>query len=297
MKKVLLLGSSSFTGNYIWEQLGSEYQIAKVNRSGEDAVLKFDALEDDTQSLREVLTDIDVVINCISNGDVDSCESNPELSEKLNYQFVEDLVGLQDSHNFHLIHFSSNAIYDGENAPYSESSVANAVNRYGEIKIKADQYIEQHSPKYTILRPITMYGVRLGDQRHNPFSFFYQQLNEHKDIKAVDDVYTNMLYIEDLIKCVRNVINKSIYGSFNISGDDNVNRYEFVSLIKEFIPHSRSNVEKVTSDQFKTVAQRPRNTCFDNTAMKEVIGVFPEDIRTTIQKLVRYLQNETKRAS
>lgn len=286
MKKVLVLGSSSFTGHYICERMSAEFNIIKSNRSGVDADIQFDAINDDIAVLDASLTGVDVVINCISNGDVDSCELDPEFSKSINYDFVTKLCELQKKHSFHLIHFSSNAVYNGEEAPYSENSPANAINRYGEIKLRADKYIEEQLGNYTILRPITMYGVRLGEQRHNPFSFFYEQLVQNKDIVAVDDVYTNMLHVEDLTKCVRSVINRQIYGTYNISGDDVVNRFEFVSMIKTLVPDSRSTIKRVTSDQFKTAAKRPRDTSFDNGAMKEVLGVYPEKLSTSLQNLV-----------
>lgn len=269
-----------------------DFKILKTNRSGVDADLRFDALADDAGILEPLLNGIDAVINCISNGDVDSCEKDPEHSRRINFDFVEDLCALQKKHGFQLVHFSSNAIYDGENAPYSETSPAHAVNRYGEIKIEADKYIEDNLDNYTILRPITMYGVRLGKQRHNPYSFFYQQLIDNKDIVAVDDVYVNMLHVEDLVRCVKTVIDRQINGTFNISGDEVVNRYEFVSMIKALIPGSQSKIKRVTSDQFETAAERPRDTSFDNSAMKNVLGITPGNLKETLQSLVEHSQSE-----
>ena len=292
MKKVLVLGSSSFTGHYICERLASQFELVKCTRSGDDADFRFDAIKDDFLLLEEYISvsKFDCVVNCFSNGNVDSCEENPDESKAINYQFVKNLVDIQKKYNFHLVHFSTNAVYSGENAPYSENSPANAVNKYGEIKLLADKYIEDNLSDFTILRPITMYGIKLDNQRHNPFSYFYDQIVQNKTINAVDDVYTNMLHVEDLIKCVKVVIEKDIYGKFNISGDDVVNRYEFVSLIKEFVPSSESKINQVTSDQFKTIAKRPRDTSFNNAAMKSVLGVNPKDIREVLKNLVHERQ-------
>ncbi len=288
MKKILVLGSNSFTGHYICRYLGDEFKIIKSNRRGIDAELQFDVDTDNIARLEGVAAGADIIINCISNGDLDSCESDPLYCKRVNYDLVEKLCLLQQAHDFHLIHFSSNAVYDGENALYAEDSQANAINQYGEIKIKADQFIEQNIEKYTILRPITMYGLKLKQQRHNPFSFFYQQLLENKDIVAVDDVFVNMLHVTDLIRCIKSVITHQNYGSYNISGDDVVNRYEFVSMIKALIPDSRSCIKPVTSDKFKTLAKRPKNTSFDNSIMKNHLGVCPEKLGTTLQRLVSY---------
>lgn len=297
MKKVLLLGSSSFTAFHISELLSRSYAITCCNRSGDNADFVFDAESDDISVLNEHLENVDFVINCVSNGDVDSCESNPDQCKAINFDFVRQLVKLQDNHSFHLIHFSTNAIYDGENAPYSEASKVNPINRYGTIKAQADQFIEDNSSRYTILRPITMYGIKLPGQRHNPFSFFYQQLLENKDIVAVDDVFVNMLNVQDLVKCVDQVMSQEIVGTFNISGDDSVNRYEFVSLIKSFLPESHSQIKKVSSDQFKTVAARPRDTAFDNSKMKDQLRVIPRALKIDLQDLVSLTRENEKRAA
>ncbi len=293
MKKILVLGGSSFTGGYICRHFRDEYEVITSSRNGKGADCKFDAVVDDITTLDSTISDLDVIINCISNGDLDSCEKDPELCKRINYDLVEALCHLQKKYHFHLIHFSSNAVYDGENAPYSESSHVNAINEYGRIKDKADQYIRKNLSEYTILRPITMYGTKLKEHRHNPFSFFYQQLSENKTITAVNDVYVNMLYVEDLVECVKSAINNQIYGIFNISGDDVVNRCEFVSIIKSLMPESTSMIRCVGSDQFKTEANRPKDTSFNNTAMKKVLNVYPESINVVLQRLVNnpHLQN------
>lgn len=285
--KIVILGSSSFTGNCIYEQLGHQYDITRINRSGIDADGTFDAAKDSIDSIASVVKNATVVINCISNGDVDNCEENPDVSRSINYDFVKELCILQSVLGFQMIHFSTNAIYDGEKPLYSEESIANPINKYGEIKYLADQFVESNSENYTILRPITMFGIKADNQRHNPFSFFYTQLSEHKDIVAVDDVYVNMLHIQDLVQCVKVAIDKSVQGTFNISGDDIVNRYEFVSMIKKQIPNSRSKVSKVSSDGFVTAAARPRNTSFDNSVMKSSLGVHPESLEAVLNKLVK----------
>lgn len=292
MKKILVLGSNSFTGHHLCERLSDEYHILKTTRTGISADLKFDAVNDNIEVLAQFLKreNPDVVINCISNGNVDSCEENPELSKQINFEFVKELCILQQKHNFHLLHFSSNAIYDGDNYPYAESDAAMPINVYGEIKYLADKFIEQNLSKYTILRPITMFGLRLQEQRHNPFSFFYMQLLENKDIVAVNDVYVNMLNIEDLVKCTDSAIRKEVFGTFNISGDDIVNRYEFVSLIKKFLPNSTSNIKSVSSENFKTLAKRPKNTSFSNDLMKSNLNVYPASLEQTIQTLVSSLE-------
>jgi len=285
-KNILLLGSTSFTGSHLLHHLADQYTFRNVGRQEDRVDVVFDIFSDDVEMLKDHLAWADVVINCFSNGDVDSCEENPAPSKKLNLEFPKALCDQQRSNNFDLIHFSSNAVYDGEHPLYSEDHEHLPVNIYGQLKSEADKYLLENSDRCTVLRPITMFGQLLGEQRHNPFSFFFERLINNDDIQAVNDVFVNMLHVDVLIGCVKNVIEKEIYGEFNISGDDVVNRYELVSMVKQYIPESRSVVKETDSSNFVTAARRPANTSFDNHKMKSILGVYPEPLSKTIERLV-----------
>ncbi len=286
-KNILLLGNSSFTGSHILHNLYDHYSFTRVGRDADLCDVSFDVSTDDISSIDGLLSDADVVINCFSNGDVDSCEVNPNSSRRINLEFPKEICNAQKKHDFHLIHFSSNAVYDGDNPLYSETSDQLPVNVYGKQKSELDQYLNSNSPKYTLFRPITMFGQQLAAKRQNPFPFFLDRLLENKDIVAVDDVYVNMLHVDDLVHCIAKSIDDSIYGDFNISGDDIVNRYEFVSMIKNSLPDCSSTIKKVSSSEFKTAARRPMNTSFDNSKMKSILAVHPQNLSATIGRLVK----------
>lgn len=286
MKKVLLLGGNSFTGSHIVDKLESKYDILSISRNGD--LNTFDLTLDSINKVENIIIDneIEVVINCISDGNVDSCEVNKDFAKLINLDFVQDLVDIQNKLKFKLIHLSTNAVYDGLKSPYNEISEHSPINYYGKIKSEADSYVISKSKNYCILRPITMYGKKLKSQRDNPFSFFYNQLKNNAKIIAVNDIYVNMLFIDDLISCIDNVISNDVRGVFNISGSDIVNRVEFIKIIKNNLDDSSSYIESVPSSYFNSLAPRPLNTSFDNTKMINELGVVPTHISDAISKLL-----------
>ena len=285
-KRILLLGSTSFTGSHTLNSLKDRYSFRTVGRQADSVDRQFDVYNDDISALSAELDWADVVVNCFSNGDVDSCEVNPQPSAQLNLDFPIALCDFQKKSDFHLVHFSSNAVYDGDNPLYSETSGHHPINTYGRLKSEADNYLKDNSAKLTLLRPITMYGQLLGEQRHNPFSFFFDRLQNNQDIVAVNDVLVNMLHVDVLTQCIEKVIDDSIYEEFNISGDDIVSRFGFVSEIKRHIPSSSSIVTETDSSGFKTAARRPLDTSFDNQKMKSLLGVHPISLSNSIEALV-----------
>ena len=296
LKNVLVLGSTSFTASHILYNLHDGYSFKRVGRDSDLVDVVFDVEKNKIESLENEFDWADVVINCLSNGDVDSCEKNPEKSTVLNLEFPIELCKQAKIFDFHLIHFSSNAVYDGDQPVYTELSEHQPVNIYGRLKSEADLYLKKELDKCTVLRPITMYGQLLGKQRHNPFSYFFDQLLDNKNIVAVNDVYVNMLHVDILVQCVAKVIDENIYDEFNISGDDIVNRFEFVSEIKRYLPTSTSSIEQTDSSKFITAARRPLDTSFDNSKMKSILGVYPKKLSPTIEILVQeaLLQSQSK---
>ena len=292
--KVVLLGPTSFTGSHLLNQLRGDYEFQTVGRNANHSDIALDVTQNSVTDIASELSQATYVINCFSDGDVDSCEQNSELSRTLNLTVPSALCDLQKKHDFHLVHLSSNAVYDGESPLYSETSEHKPVNKYGELKSEADRYLLKHSPKCTILRPITMYGELLGDQRDNPFSFFFGKLRQNEDITAVNDIFVNMLHIDQLIFCLDVVLRDGIQGEFNIAGKDIVNRADFVNAIKSCLPDCTSNVHETDSSGFSTPARRPRDTSFDTSSMQQVLGATPAPLIPTIEQLVeRAIQQHT----
>ena len=282
MKKVLILGADSFTGSHCKENL-TLFETKTTSRQEETGDFFFDCLNDDISTILKN-KNYDALINCISMGDVDQCEENKSLAKKINYEFVKDLVKKVPKCT-KLIHLSSNAVFDGNKSPYTEMDEKWPINYYGKLKNDADNYIVRHSSNFCILRPITMFGYRLKHQRHNPFSFFFEKLSKNDEIVAVNDVYVNMLNVDYLIQSIEVVISKNLTGEFNISGNDNVNRYEFVNLLKKLMS-SESQIISKSSDEFTSFAKRPKDTSFDNTKMKKELGIYPNSLEIDLRKLI-----------
>ena len=184
------------------------------------------------------------------------------------------------------VHFSTNAVYDGDNAPYRETSECNPINYYGVIKLKADNFlISEEDDRVIVARPITMYGKKQENGRANPASMIVDSLVENKKLNLVNDVLVNILYIGDLVKVVDKLIRKNFSGLINISGDVVYSRYDLGLEYASLLNKDAALINEVSSAEFKTVAKRPLNTSFDNSLMKE-IGVNPSSLKDNISELL-----------
>lgn len=297
--KIVILGFNSFVGSAISSHFDSmaSVELVHVGRKESDShkVVKFEVVNEaellDTHVEKLIaslnLDSDSIVINCISMGDVDRCEMDKENCKVQNNLFVESLYNHLKGHNFKkLIHFSTNAVYDGENAPYGENAQCRPVNFYGLVKLRADEFLlRQQDPRVMVVRPITMYGRVPNGGRDNPASMIIKKLQDGQSLKLVNDVLVNILYIGDLARAIEKLITVDFTGLINISANKVYSRYDLGLEIAELIGAKKDLIESVTSTEFETVADRPLDTSFDNTLMRE-IGIHTRTLEQTIYSLL-----------
>lgn len=296
--KIIILGFNSFVGSAISSYFNSINGIELVyvgrKKSHLHKVVKFEVSNNIdllNQNVKDLVTSLDldnsILINCISMGDVDKCEVDRDGCKVQNYQFVEVLhKHIRKTKFKKFIHFSTNAVYDGNNAPYKESSDCSPVNFYGLMKLKADDFLlNQKDPRLMIIRPITMYGRVPNGGRPNPVSMIIEKLKDGKNLMLVSDVLVNILYIEDLVAAIDKLIELDFEGLINISGNDVYSRYELGVEIAKLMGIKKNLIKSVTSTEFKTIASRPLNTSFDNSLMKDM-GIQIHTLEQTIGGLL-----------
>ena len=57
-----------------------------------------------------------------------------------------------------MLYISTNAVFDGESAPYGEPNRVNPVNAYGRIKLACERLVQDTFERAVVIRPILMYG-------------------------------------------------------------------------------------------------------------------------------------------
>jgi dTDP-4-dehydrorhamnose reductase len=294
MKKIVILGASSNVGYQFSKDYSSIYELTLVSRSkidDFDGDLHVLSLEMDSISALLDIVEPDYVVNCIAMGNVDECEISKVTAFDVNVHFVRSLVDVCNKlPACTLIHFSSNAIYSGKNPRYSETSLANPINYYGICKNQADIHVREKSNNYAILRPISIYGQRASFQRNNPINWLLDELIADKPLTLVDDVYTNMLFVEDVSNALHQVINNGSKGDFNLSSNARYSLYEIGIIAADMLGKNKSTIKRIDSKFFELngMADRPKDTCFDNSKARLDLGVSFTEIGDGLSKLLDY---------
>jgi dTDP-4-dehydrorhamnose reductase len=98
----------------------------------------------------------DAVIHTAAASQPNYCQLNPDISYQINVTATVNIAQLCAENQIPLIFTSTDLVFDGKNAPYTETSLVNPVNIYGEQKLLAEQKILDIYPQIAIARPSCM---------------------------------------------------------------------------------------------------------------------------------------------
>ena len=87
----------------------------------------------------------DVVFNTAAMTNVDLCEEQRDFCDALNVHAVNYLANSCLNIDAHLIHISTDFIFDGKDGPYSEEDIPNPISYYGESKLKSEKLLYNHN--------------------------------------------------------------------------------------------------------------------------------------------------------
>ena len=227
------------------------------------------------------------MINTGAMTNVDGCEDDKELCDKINVTAVNYLSEAANF-NSHLIHISTDFIFDGENGPYHENDQPNPLSYYGLSKWKSEQVLQQ-SCKWAILRTILLYGTAENLERNNIVLWARKALKDSQELNIIDDQFRSPTLAEDLAQACYLVIEKEAIGVYNASGKDIMSIYEMVERMADFYKCDKSQINRISSTILNQKAKRPTKTGFILDKSIKELGYKPHSFEEGLTLLEKQL--------
>ncbi|MBK8290501.1 MAG: SDR family oxidoreductase [Flammeovirgaceae bacterium] len=295
--KILVTGANGLLGYKLIQLLSTKSDISliatarkKVNDLPQGVqFFKLDIANHD-QTL-EVLTTTkpDVVISAAAMTQVDQCETEREICWMTNVVGIENLVEGCEKIKCHLVHVSTDFIFDGSHGPLDESAVPNPVNFYGESKLAGEQVIQKSKLNWAILRTVLVYGVTPDLSRSNIVLWVKKSLEEGKTINVVNDQWRTPTLAEDLAMGCYLAASKKATGIYHISGEEMLTPFDIAMQTAEHFKLDKSLIKPANSSTFKQPAARPPKTGFIINKVKKELGYQPHSFKDGLTLLASQL--------
>lgn len=293
MIKVVITGSNGLLGQSLLNLLLIEkdkYQVFGIsknkNRSGREDFTYISLDITDELKLKNKLKELkpNFIINTAAMTQVDDCENNKEACDLLNVSVVKWLAEISDEIKAHLIHISTDFIFDGIKGNYKETDSANPLSYYGLSKLKSEEILINSKIDFTILRTILVYGKVFDMSRSNIVLWVKEMLENKKPITIVNDQYRTPTYVEDLALACKISMDKKAIGIFNISSNTLLSVYEIAQQIAEIFNLDKTLITPISTSTLNQTAPRPAKTGFDLSKTNAELCFYPKSFKYDLLK-------------
>jgi len=271
MKTILVTGSNGLLGQKIIYTLRNRSDVRCIatskgsNRMFAKDGYVFEPLDiTDHDQVEKIFSRFkpDAVINTAAMTNVDACEIKKEECISINVDAVAALIRCCEKHHTHLIHLSTDFVFDGEHGPYVEEDVANPLSFYAQSKYDAELLLQKSKIIWTIIRTIIIYGVVDDNSRSNVVLWTKNSLEKKQTINAINDQYRSPTLAEDLANaCVKAAI-KGTTGIYHVSGRETMCILDMVKIVADYFKLDAYLIHPVSSAELKQPAKRPPVTGF-----------------------------------
>ena len=232
----------------------------------------------------------EVVINTAAMTNVDACESEKEACDALNIHAVEYLVEACNRNQTHLVHVSTDFIFDGTHGPLSEEEKPNPLSYYGWSKMRAEEIVQSSAKSWAIARTVLVYGIVSDMSRSNIVLWAKGALESGKSINVVADQFRTPTLAEDLAQGCALIAAQKASGIFNISGKNFMSVYDLVVQVADFWNLDKSLLHLSSSEGIKQPAKRPPITGFRLDKAMSVLGYNPKSFQEGLKLLDEQLK-------
>jgi dTDP-4-dehydrorhamnose reductase len=242
---------------------------------------------------REAIKDIvlnfypDFIINAAAFTNVDLCETERENAWKINVKGVEYLAEASRVIDCHLVHISSDYVFDGTKGPYDERAKPNPLGYYGRTKLASENVLKISGAYYTVLRTNVLYGI--ADNRPDFVRWVLASMKKGTPIRIVTDQINNPTYIDDLVQAADKVLEYKKLGIYNIGGREFISRYEFTLRIADYFKLDKSLIIPITTDELKQPAKRPLHSGLITIKAESELEFKPHSINETLEIMKKEL--------
>lgn len=289
MKRLLVTGASGFLGWNLCQFSQADWSVYGTYCSHEvkirgASLFKCDLT--DCDALQALFNEVapDAVIHTAAASKPNFCQANPDESFAINVTASVNIARLCGDRKIPLAFTSTDLVFDGQNAPYTEDDPICPINVYGEQKVIAEQQMLEVNPAISLCRMPTMFGLP------SPVSPTFLQsvvknLKEGKEINLFVDEFRTPVSARAASQGLVLAIEKRVHGVLNLGGKERISRYEFGLLVADILQLSTENIKPGKQSDIEMTAPRAPDVSMDSSKAF-ALGYQPLPLRKELSQVV-----------
>ena len=226
----------------------------------------------------------EVVFNPAAATDVDGCERDKALAWAINVEAVAWLGRACAETGAHLVHVSTDYVYDGEAGPYAEDALPNPRGAYATSKWLGERAAQFWVPQATIARTAVVYGWPAAG-RPNFGSWLLSSLSAGKPVQLFEDQFVSPSLADNVAEMLAELGERKLGGVFHVAGSEVVDRLTFGRAMCERFGFDPGLVRGSRLADAKLLSPRPRHSGLRVSKVQSVLESRPLDLGQSLERL------------
>ncbi len=258
--KILVTGCAGMLGAAVMARLSAAHDLVGIDLADGDLTDKsvVDRLLDRHLPER--------VLHCAAWTNVDGAESAQAESMAANGEATGHLAAACQRLAAPLTLISTDYVFDGRvGQGYVEDGSRDPVNHYGLTKARAEEYVEQMTTPWQIVRTSWLFG----DGKVNFIKIIRRLLSERETLRVVDDQEGCPTYVDDLAAVLAFLMDSEQVGVFHATNEGATTWHTLAQEVARCVGADPGRIHACPSSEYPTPAVRPANSVLLSKRLEE----------------------------
>ncbi len=289
MKNILLTGASGFLGGNFCQFYKNIYNISAVFYNNPINVAGINVIKADLSNAHvsaELLkkTNFDFVIHLAACSDPNFCELNEESAYKNNVQATENIAHICRELKIPLLFASTDLVFDGENAPYTESDKTSPIMAYGRQKAMAENIVLEASAENNLVARLPLLYGNTFNAGKSFIQPMIEKLANKQEVFLFTDEYRTVASARAVCEGIALLIERNCSGVYHLGGNESLSRFEMGEILCDIYGFDKKYLKPSLQKDVKMPAARPKDVSLNNHKMLK-LGWHPGTFKEQLQRI------------
>jgi len=291
--KILVLGCKGQLGRCLNDQLtNTDHEVIYSSRE------QIDIADFEVTKSKILEFSPDLIINATAYTAVDKAEEDQKTANLINHLAVKNIADICNQLECWLIHVSTDYVFDGNSkVPYKEDDQTNPQGAYGETKLNGELAIQSSGCKHMIIRTAWVFS----EYGNNFLKTMLRLGAERDELNIVGDQIGCPTYAQDIARSIVEIIpqlnSREYNGIYHYCGDQPCSWFDFAKEIfdqlKMYDQIFTPTIKAVTTEEYPTLAKRPKFSVLDNKKIQENFDIFSSDWKVGVESSLKRLVKDS----
>jgi len=214
----------------------------------------------------------DVVIHTSALVRPDICESRREDAFAINVLGTYNVVKAAKAVGAHVVHVSTDTIFDGEDNPIAEDACPSPVNYYGVTKTAAEAAVLASGVDNAIVRTSIIYGPRMFPWLDSFTDKIVEALRLGRAFQAFVDQFRQPIPAWNLADVLLEIADRRLSGIYHVVSPEVSSRFQFARKVAEVFGFDPGLIKSLYMDEVEMTARRPKALILDTVRTQRLLS-------------------------